>query len=59
MCDVWCDPRPLTTWYVAAHDNEGAALGTEASYEDLTDAVAKVVGMGAATPYDPLAHRQR
>ena len=39
--------------------NQGIALGLEANYEDLADDVAKVVGMEAATPFDPLARRRR
>ena len=39
--------------------NEGVSLGLEASYDDLTDEVAKVVDMGAADAFDPLARRRR
>ena len=39
--------------------NQGVSLGVEATYEDLSDAIAKVVGMDAATPFDPLARRRR
>ena len=38
--------------------NKGIALGLEASYDDLADDVATVVGMDAATPFDPLARRR-
>ena len=38
--------------------NKGIALGLEANYEDLADDVATVVGMDAATPFDPLARRR-
>ena len=41
------------------YTNEGAALGLEATYEDLTDVLGKVEGMDAATPHDPLARRRR
>ena len=39
--------------------NEGVAFGVEANYENLVDDVAKVVGMEAANPFDPLAPRRR
>jgi len=39
--------------------NEGVSLGLEANYDDLTDEVAKVVDMGAANAFDPLARRRR
>ena len=39
--------------------NQGVSLGLQADYEDLTDEVAKVVDMSAATPFDPLARRRR
>ena len=39
--------------------NNGVSLGSEASYEDLTDAVANIVDMGAAQAFDPLARRRR
>ena len=39
--------------------NQGVSLGLEADYEDLTDEVAQVVDMSAATPFDPLARRRR
>ena len=38
--------------------NQGIALGLEANYEDLADDVAKVVDMGSANPFDPLARRR-
>ena len=38
--------------------NKGIALGLEANYEELADDVANVVGMDAATPFDPLARRR-
>ena len=41
------------------YTNEGAALGLEASYEDLADVLGEVEGMDAATPHDPLARRRR
>ena len=41
------------------YTNEGAALGLEAGYDDLTEQVAAVVDMGQAEAFDPLARRRR
>ena len=38
--------------------NKGVALGAQATYEDLVDALPSVVDMAAATPHDPLSRRR-
>ncbi len=40
------------------YTNEGVSLGKDADYDDLASRIAKVVDMGAATPFDPLARRR-